>query len=74
MIMKYKLFIVTNQNIALLKGSNGRIYLSKPPYKSCEEINHNEYITIAYTGAGTVYPNEEKFKSLKEIGAIIESK
>ena len=71
--MKYKLFIVTDQKTALLKGNNGKIYLSKPPYKVCEEINHSEYIMLAYSSGGVVQPDRGEFRSLKEIRSAIKN-
>lgn len=67
--MKYRIFVVTDKKVAILKGEADQLYKYEPPYKKCIQITYDQYFNEIYSKhGGIVYPEScTTFKSLKEI-------
>jgi len=66
----FRIFIVTDKKVAILKDKDEQFYKTEPPYKKCEKISYNTYFHMIHSSAdrGTVYPESgSKFRSLEEI-------
>ena len=65
---EYRLFMVTDEKLAILTDIDGQIYKVTPPYKSPKKITYEVYCGIAYCGVpeGVVH-NDPTFRKLDEI-------
>lgn len=74
--MKYRIFIVTDEKVAILQDETGQIHKYEPPYKKCEQTTYGEYFQEIYCkNGGTIYPKScSTPKSLEEIQEILLNK
>ncbi len=67
MPLKYELFLMSKDGLAILNGSDGKLYKAAEPYEHTQQITYTEYENIAYAGIaeGTCYPQRGLYEEFK---------